>query len=209
MADVLYSFGVSNPGAITIHNFPNFLRELKRPDGEVVDLASIDVMRDRERGVPRYNRFRELLHKKPIRSFDELAHRDHPGLPEELRRIYGQTNGRDNVDRIDLIVGLFSEEPPAGFGFSDTAFRIFVLMASRRLKSDRFIADHFVPEVYTELGIDWVNNSMISVIHRHFPELAPALLGVTNAFQPWRNPAAGRTAAARASVCGTKRHPIA
>jgi hypothetical protein len=191
MADVLYSFGVSHPGAITVHNFPNFLRELKRPDGEVIDLASVDVMRDRERGVPRYNRFRELLHKKPIRSFDELAHRDHPGLPEELRRIYGQTNGRDNVDRIDLMVGLFSEEPPPGFGFSDTAFRIFVLMASRRLKSDRFIADHFIPEVYTELGIDWVKkNSMVSLIQRHFPELTPALLGVANAFQPWRDLAA-------------------
>jgi hypothetical protein len=202
MADVLYSFGVSHPGAITIHNFPNFLRELKRPDGEVIDLASVDVMRDRERGVPRYNRFRELLHKKPIRSFDELAHRDHPGLPEELRRIYGQTDGRDNVDRIDLMVGLFSEEPPPGFGFSDTAFRIFVLMASRRLKSDRFIADHFIPEVYTELGIDWVNsNSMISVIRRHFPELAPALLGVANAFQPWRDLAASAAAsAARANA---------
>ena len=27
---------------------------------------------------------------------------------------------------------------PTGFGFSDTAFRVFILMASRRLKSDRF-----------------------------------------------------------------------
>jgi len=192
MMDVLYSFGVAYPGAITVHNFPNFLRELKRPDGEIVDLASIDVMRDRERGVPRYNRFRELLHKKPIRSFDELAHPDHPGLPDELRRIYGQTGGRDNVDRIDLMVGLFSEVPPAGFGFSDTAFRIFILMASRRLKSDRFIAEDFIPEVYTRIGIDWVNaNSMVSVILRHFPGLAPALLGATNAFKPWRDLAAG------------------
>ena len=113
------------------------------PDGAVVDLASIDVMRDRERGVPRYNRFLEFVHKKPIRSFDELANPLHPGLPEELRRVYGQTDGRDNVDRIDLMVGLFCEVPPAGFGFSDTAFRIFILMASRRLKSDRFIAKDF------------------------------------------------------------------
>jgi hypothetical protein len=75
-------------------------------------------------------------------------------------------------------------------------------MASRRLKSDRFIADHFIPEVYTELGIDWVNsNSMISVIRRHFPELAPALLGVANAFQPWRDLAASAAAsAARANA---------
>ena len=80
---MLYSFGVANPGAITVHNYPNFLRELMRPDGEVIDLASIDIMRDRERGVPRYNRFRELLHKKPIR----LVRR--PGQPAASRPARG------------------------------------------------------------------------------------------------------------------------
>ena len=186
--DVFYSFGVANPGAITIHNYPNFLRELIRPDGEVVDLASIDVMRDRERGVPRYNRFLEFVHKKPIQSFDDLANPLHPGLPEELRRVYGQTNGRDNVDRIDLMVGLFCEVPPPGFGFSDTAFRIFILMASRRLKSDRFIAKDFTADVYTSAGIAWVNdNSFVSMILRHFPKLGPALYGVSNGFKPWND----------------------
>ena len=103
-----------------------------------------------------------------------------------------QTNGKDNVDRIDLMVGLYSEVVPAGFGFSDTAFRIFILMASRRLKSDRFIAKDFTPEVYTQVGIDWVNNnSMISVILRHFPGLGPALRDVTNAFKPWNDLSAG------------------
>ena len=37
------------------------------------------------------------------------------------------------------MVGLLAETPPEGFGFSDTAFRIFILMASRRLQSDRFL----------------------------------------------------------------------
>jgi hypothetical protein len=187
-ADVFYSFGVANPGAITIHNYPAFLRELTRPDGEIVDLASIDVMRDRERGVPRYNRFLQFLRKKPIRAFDDLANPLHPGLPEELRRIYGQTNGRDNVDRIDLMVGLFCEVPPPGFGFSDTAFRIFILMASRRLKSDRFIAKDFTPGIYTQAGIDWVNdNGLVTILLRHFPELGPALYGVQNGFKPWND----------------------
>ncbi len=195
-ADVLYSFGRANPGAITIHNYPAFLRELTRPDGEVVDLATIDILRDRERGVPRYNRFLELMHKPPIRSFDDLANPLHPGLPEELRRIYGRTGERDNVDRLDLMVGLFCEPPPPGFGFSDTAFRVFILMASRRLKSDRFIARDFTPEVYTEAGIAWVNNtSLVGMLRRHFPELGPALHGVTNGFAPWRDVGAGSQAA--------------
>jgi hypothetical protein len=76
---------------------------------------------------------------------------------------------------------------PDGLGFSETAFRIFLLMASRRLKSDRFFTDDYRPEIYTELGLQYVrNNSMLTVLRRHYPQLAPALSGVSNAFQPWK-----------------------
>ncbi|MFN6487725.1 MULTISPECIES: peroxidase family protein [unclassified Nostoc] len=196
-----YSFGKANPGAITLHNYPNYMRDLThetpgetRPDGkrevniETIDLATIDILRDRERGVPRYNRFRELFHLKPIESFDEFKNSPHQGLPEKLRAIYGQTNGKDNVDALDLMVGMFAEVPPEGFGFSDTAFRVFILMASRRIKSDRFMAEGFNANVFTREGIEWVNeNSMLSILRRHHPELAPALYGLENAFVPWHD----------------------
>ena len=39
------------------------------------------------------------------------------------------------------LVGMFAERLPAGFAFSDTAFRIVILMASRRLNSDRFFTE--------------------------------------------------------------------
>ena len=59
------------------------------------------------------------------------------------------------------MVGLMAEPLPEGMGFSDTAFRIFLLMASRRLKSDRFLSQDYRPEIYTKQGIDWVEaNSM-------------------------------------------------
>jgi hypothetical protein len=87
---------------------------------------------------------------------------------------------------VDLTVGVFAEQRPAGFGFSDTAFRVFVLMASRRLKSDRFFTTDYTPQVYTQAGLDWIaDNDMSSVLLRHFPALAPALRGVDNAFAPW------------------------
>ena len=61
------------------------------------------------------------------------------------------------------MTGLYAEPLPAGFGFSETAFRIFVLMASRRLKSDRFFTDDYRPEIYTEFGLDYVKkNSMLT-----------------------------------------------
>jgi hypothetical protein len=183
-ANVLYSLGIQNPGALRIRNYPNFLRQFKKearrndPDIPLMDMAAVDIMRDRERGVPRYNRFRELLGKKRVTSFEEIT--SIPDVAEKMREIY------KDVDRVDLLVGLMSEDLPDGFGFSDTAFRAFILMASRRLKSDRFFTDDFRPEIYTELGMDWIrNNSMKSVLLRHFPELGPALEGINNSFSPW------------------------
>jgi hypothetical protein len=126
--------------------------------------------------VPRYNDFRELFPKPRVGSFEEL----NPEHADELRAVYG------DVDRVDLMVGLYSEPLPKGFGFSDTAFRVFVLMASRRLKSDRFFTRDYTPEVYSPTGFRWVRDTtMRSVLLRHFPELEPALRGVENAFAPW------------------------
>jgi hypothetical protein len=180
MEDLLYSFGVAHPGAITLHNFPRFLQEYQRPDGILMDLAATDILRSRELGVPRYNRFRELLHLPPVRSFDELT--DKPEWADELRRVY-----EGDIDRVDLTVGLYAEPVPKGFGFSDTAFRIFILMASRRLNSDRFFTTDYNARIYTQAGLDWIDdNDMSTVLLRHFPELLPSLRNVKNAFAPWQ-----------------------
>jgi Animal haem peroxidase len=183
--DVMYSFGIAHAGALVLHNYPNFLRELKLPErqgGEHLDLAAVDIMRDRERGVPRYNRFRELFHLKQLTSFDDFQ----PQYAEELKAVYG------SIDRVDLQVGMLAERPPKGFGFSDTAFRVFLLMAERRLKSDRFFTGGFRHEVYTEPGMEWIQRrTMRDVLvescrnHRDRGVLDELLDGVDNPFQPW------------------------
>jgi hypothetical protein len=182
--DVLYSFGIANPGAIVLHNFPQALRDFAKEDrdtGETIriDLAAIDVVRDRERGVPRYNQFRRLLRLPPATSFETLT--GDRVWAEELREVYG-----DDIERVDAMVGMYAEPPPKGFGFSETAFRIFILMASRRLKSDRFFTRDFTPRVYTPAGMAWISdNDMTSVLLRHHPELTPSLRDASNAFAPW------------------------
>jgi hypothetical protein len=187
MADIFYSFGRSHPGAISLHNFPRYLQEFKRGDTEApIDLATVDILRIREQGVPRYNEFRRLLRLKPASSFEELT--DNPAWAEELRQVYG------DVERVDLMIGLYAEPKPPGFGFSDTAFRIFILMATRRLQSDRFFTRDFRAEVYTQAGMDWVNtNTMRTVLLRHFPSLEPALDGVQNPFAPWAQVSGNQT----------------
>jgi hypothetical protein len=180
MLDLLYSFGVAHPGAVVLHNFPRALQNFHRPDGNLQDLAATDILRSRELGVPRYNEFRRLLHLNPISSWEDLTPNEQ--WRSELRRVYG-----DDVEQLDVTVGMFAETPPPGFGFSDTAFRIFLLMASRRLNSDRFFTTDFTERVYTKAGMDWLRDSTMStVLLRHYPALAPALRGVKNAFAPWQ-----------------------
>jgi len=179
MPDLFYSFGVAHPGAITLHNYPRGLQNFQRPDGIPQDLAATDVLRTRELGVPRYNEFRRLLHLEPIRTFEDLT--DTREWVEELRRVYN-----DDVEQLDLMIGMYAENPPKGFAFSDMAFRIFVLMASRRLNSDRFLTTDYNERIYTRAGIEWVNDTdMSTMLLRHYPALVPALRGVKNAFWPW------------------------
>jgi hypothetical protein len=188
MADLFYSFGTQPPGLVTLHNFPRFLQEFLRPDGHYMDLGAVDVLRVREIGVPRYCEFRRQMHLAAPKDFHELT--DNPQWAEEIREVYG-----GDIERVDLMVGLYAEPKPAGFAFSDTAFRVFVLMASRRLNSDRFFNRDFNERVYTKAGMDWIDdNQMTDVLLRHHPELRIAMRGVDNAFAPWHRASEGATA---------------
>ena len=179
-ADTFYSFGINYPGAITNSNYPNFLRNLTTPDGLHRDMGTVDLLRDRERGVPRYNQFRRLLRMPAAKTFEELTG-GNKILAAELSAAY---NG--DIELVDALIGSHSEPLPAGFGFSDTAFRIFILMASRRLKSDRFIAGQWNEETYTREGLKWVQDTgMKDVLGRHFPELREVLGKSENVFAPW------------------------
>ncbi|GLW34913.1 peroxidase family protein [Actinoplanes regularis] len=177
LTNVLYSFGTAHPGAITLHNYPKALLELER-EGELIDLSVVDLVRTRRRGVPRYNDFRAALHLPRIKRWEDLS-----TDPETVRRLRAVYRG---IDEVDTMVGLFAETPPDGFGFSDTAFRVFILMASRRLQSDRFLTADYRPEIYTQFGLDWIAaTSMTSLIHRHCPALTATLPTDANAFAPW------------------------
>ena len=153
--DVVYSLATENPGALVLHNYPRHLQNLRRQDsGEPADLAAVELLRDRERGVPRYCEFRRLLDMKVPETFLELTG-GRQDLAREIEAIYG------DLAKVDLMIGMLAEPYPEGFAFSDTEFRIFILMASRRLKSDRFFTQDYRPEVYTQVGLDWIaNNSM-------------------------------------------------
>jgi Animal haem peroxidase len=175
-----YSMGITHPGSLTLHNYPEFLRNLDVPFVGNIDLATIDIVRDRERGVPRYNEFRRQIGLTPINKFEDLT--TDPTTLAELKRIYS-----NDVEQIDTMVGQLAETVrPGGFAFGETAFQVFIINASRRLMTDRFYTTDYTAEVYTQEGMDWVEeNTMLDVIRRHFPSLSNSLAGTENAFKPW------------------------
>ena len=184
MDNLFYSFGKQHPGALELNNFPRFMQELSIPGNPVFDMGAIDILRARERGVPRYNAFRRELGLNPIRSFDDLT--DDTAVVAKLEEVYD-----DDVEQLDLMIGTLAEQAPdrrpTNFGFGETMFQIFILNASRRLQADRFYTDDYREEVYSAEGLAWVDDSSFKkVILRHFPELAATGLGnIKNVFEPW------------------------
>jgi hypothetical protein len=179
-SDALYSLGIANPGQITLHNYPAFLREFRSVDDDRMDVGAVDIFRTREVGVPRYNNFRRLFRLQPASSFDDVAN-GNPTWAREIRDVY-----EDRLEDVDLLIGLFAERKPAGFAFSDTAFRVFLLMATRRLRSDRFFTTDYTADVYTQEGLDWIAGaSFAGMLRNHYPELRDVLLTVRNPFAPW------------------------
>ena len=104
LPDWAVTMGRQRLGALTLQNHPLFLQNLPMPhlDSEtgMIDVAALDLIRDRERGVPRFNEFRRQYGLMSLTSFDDFID---PRLPEDsaerrrqeelagkLREIYGQ-----------------------------------------------------------------------------------------------------------------------
>ncbi|MCT4641776.1 MAG: hypothetical protein N4A33_05710 [Bacteriovoracaceae bacterium] len=182
---LMYSFGRQHPGALVLNNVPKAMQEIEVPFAGlvgkgIIDIGAIDIFRDRERGVPRYNEVRRQIGLKPIKKFEDLTNnKEHLN---KLKKLYN-----DDIEAIDLLIGCLAESyRPVNYGFGETAFQIFIAMASRRLMTDRFFTESYNAKTYTKLGIKWIDdNNFKTVLLRHYPKLEKALFGVKNAFNPW------------------------
>ena len=184
MDDLWYSLGNQHPGQLVLNNFPRFLQELSVPGNPLLDMGTVDILRARERGVPRYNEFRRQLRLNPIHTFSDLSNDQE--IVDKLEEVYGDQP--DDVEKLDLLVGTLAEEMrPTGFGFGETLFQIFILNATRRLQADRFYTDSYNAETYTPEGLAWIDDATLKkVLLRHYPRLADTgLANVMNAFEPW------------------------
>ena len=304
LTDLAYSVGQAPSAQLVLGNYPDFLQNLEVPFLGKLDMAAVDIIRDRERGVPRYNDFRREIGLKELISFADLfaynsnlkANRldcidfrdldffsmKEEGIEEDLvfkhcklekmqrtvddyREYFERNQGRlddnrvkrrltrlkldiqkdlkereaaltpsqkvvvsklkklyntpklesyfrkdfqdaleleDNIYALDLQVGSLAESfrhsPEKrngyiGFGFGETAFQIFLLMASRRLLADRFLNMDFRKEVYTQRGIDIVDNAtfrgvLVCTLSENQKLIEEALKCTRSPFHAWNKP---------------------
>jgi hypothetical protein len=94
LANWALSMGRQPLGLLTLQNHPQFLQNLPmdrfHTNTDTIDVAALDLIRDRERGVPRFNEFRRQYGLKTLTSFDDfvdtkLDEKD-PGQKAELAR---------------------------------------------------------------------------------------------------------------------------
>ena len=104
LANWALSLGRQRLGALTLQNHPQFLQNLPMPRlagaTGTIDVAALDLVRDRERGVPRFNEFRRQYGLRQLRSYDDFVDQRLPkGSPQRseqeqivkvLREVYGQ-----------------------------------------------------------------------------------------------------------------------
>jgi hypothetical protein len=71
------SLGRQRLGVLTLGNHPQFLQNLPMPRipsmTKQLDVPALDILRDRERGVPRFNEFRRQYGLKSLTSFDDFV----------------------------------------------------------------------------------------------------------------------------------------
>lgn len=101
------SMGRQRLGLLHLQNHPMFIQNLdmphlNSPSGKI-DVVALDIIRDRERGVPRFNEFRRQIGLKSLRSFDDFmdkrldknlaadaaALKSQQAIVSKLRDIYG------------------------------------------------------------------------------------------------------------------------
>jgi len=98
------TFGRQRLGLLTLNNSPVFLQNLKmgrlESKTQQIDVVALDIIRDRERGVPRFNEFRRQYGLRQMTSFDDFMDPGGaPGSPartqqqatiQTMREVYGQ-----------------------------------------------------------------------------------------------------------------------
>jgi hypothetical protein len=98
------TLGRQRLGILTLNNSPLFLQNLKmgrlQSPTQQIDVVALDIIRDREHGVPRFNEFRRQYGLKQLTSFDDFMDpsvspnsadwQEQHATIQAMREVYGQ-----------------------------------------------------------------------------------------------------------------------
>lgn len=110
------------------------------------DIAMADIIRDRERGGPRYAEFRRMLGLDWPRRFEDIT-TDRKKL-KALKEVYD-----NDVEKVDLLIGALAEDRFEEEGLP-TTYLFFALPAlSILLQKDRIAGEEVNQDTFTALGL--------------------------------------------------------
>ena len=188
LSTLVHSCGQQHMNALVNNNYPRWMTDMSTEGTPMFDIAAADVVRPRERGIPRFNEFRRQLGMPAMTSFDDLT--NDPATLGKLRTLYryaGESNDAGAIERLDVVVGMLCDHSRPLQGFDNTRFAVFLQAASRRLQTDPFFTEKYNARYYTPAGIERLNTvTMKKLLLRHFPGLEDSgLKNIHNAFEPW------------------------
>lgn len=127
------------------------------------DLASLNVQRGRDHGLPSYNAVRAAVGLAPARTFAEVT--PDPVLQANFETAYG------DPDAIDAWIGLLAEPHRPGAMVGETLFRVLRDQFVRLRDGDRFWYEAYLPADLVAL----VEQQTLAVIIRRNTEIAGEL----------------------------------
>eukprot|EP01084_Bolivina_argentea_P275948 470699_1 len=184
MKDIIYSFGTLNhPRRYELNSYPTSFTHFTTDDGLITDLSVVDLIRFRERGLPKYTATRRLLSLEEITSYEQLTNDE--DLIDTLEQFY------DNIDDMDLLIGMMLENTGGLITstnkdyISQTQLHALFQSALFKLNDDRFFNKDLTVDTYTEYGLQYLATTYLrDVIIRHYPVLEDKI-HPKYTFAPW------------------------
>ncbi|RMG84533.1 MAG: hypothetical protein D6714_07720, partial [Bacteroidetes bacterium] len=139
-----------------IDDLRNFLFGLPGQGG--LDLAAINIMRGRERGIPDFNTVRQAFGLDPVADFYALT--SNLAWADKLTLLYG------DINNLDAWVGMLAEDHVPGALFGQTILTIMTRQFSALRDGDRFYYENdpaFSPNEITDLK----NTTLADIIRRN------------------------------------------
>ncbi len=141
-----------------IDDVRNFL--FGQPGSGGFDLASLNIQRGRDHGLPDYNSAREQYGLVPVADFSEIS--SDPSVQAKLKAAY------ETVDDIDVWVGMLAEDHVAGSSVGELIRFVLIDQFTRLRNGDRF----WFESTFDGVQLDHLNSTTLAAVIQRNTDLS-------------------------------------